>query len=230
MYLLPLLFQPSRSGGKFYYYHCSKGCKERQKSEEHNKLFLCFLQLINVDEKGMELSAEALKQQLKSNNNCDKAELEKVVKEIEKNKQRLKNAQVLMLDGELNPSEYKELKVKMEEDVARLTIDENRIRQNSTNHYELVDPCLYLLKNIDKFYHSLDTHKKQRLMGSIFPEKFNIKDNQVRTTKINEAVLRICRKDRALGGNQKKQRTIFDALPCEVGNTGLEPVTPTLSR
>ena len=186
--------------------------------------------MINADEVEMQLSADSLKHKLKSDNSCNKGELEKVVKEIEKNKQRLKNAQILMLDGELNPSEYKELKVKLEEENQRLTVDENRIRNNSTNHHEMVDSCLYLLKNIDSFYHAMDTAKKQRLMGSIFPEKLHFENNQVRTTRINEMVLTLCRNNRAYSGGKKKQRTIFDALPSSVGNTGLEPVTPTLSR
>lgn len=46
-----------------------------------------------------------LKNKLKSKSGINKAEIEKVTKEIEKNKRRLKNTQILMLDGKLNPNE-----------------------------------------------------------------------------------------------------------------------------
>ncbi|HXT82740.1 MAG TPA: hypothetical protein VN704_00070 [Verrucomicrobiae bacterium] len=55
---------------------------------------------------------KTLKNKLKSNNSENKSDVETVVKEIDKNKTRLKNAQILMLDGELNAAEYKELKIK----------------------------------------------------------------------------------------------------------------------
>jgi hypothetical protein len=71
--------------------------------------------------------------------------------DIDKNKLRLRNAQTLMLDGEFNPKDYEKMKVKIEEDINRLSVDEDRIKQNQNNHYDLVDACLYLLKSVDKF-------------------------------------------------------------------------------
>ena len=103
-----------------------------------------------------------------------------------------------------------------------------KVSNSSANHHEMVDSCLYLLKNIDSFYHAMDTAKKQRLMGSIFPEKLYFENNQVRTTRINEMVLTLCRNNRAYSGDKEKQRTIFDALPSSVGATGFEPVTLAL--
>src|ERR1019366_2559092 len=106
--------------------------------------------------------------------------------EIEKNKTRLKNAQILMLDGELNPSEYKELKVKLEDELIRMTNEENKLRSNTTSHDKLIDTCKKVVQNLDIAYNKADSPTKQRIIGSIFPEKFIFQNNRVRTTKANE--------------------------------------------
>ena len=70
-----------------------------------------------------------------------------------------------------------------------------------------------------------DAPTKQKLVGSIFPEKFQLTDNQVRTTRVNEVIERICRKIKGLEGNKKGQQSFYELLPCRVGPPGLEPGT-----
>ena len=58
-----------------------------------------------------------------------------------------------------------------------------------------------------------DAPTKQKLVGSIFPEKFQLTDNQVRTTRVNEVIERICRKIKGLEGNKKGQQSFYELLP-----------------
>lgn len=50
-----------RAGGKFFYYHCSNGCKERHKALDINNNFVGHLKEYNNSPKYMELFAEILK-------------------------------------------------------------------------------------------------------------------------------------------------------------------------
>ena len=50
-------------------------------------------------------------------------------------------------------------------------------------------------------------------------------NNRVRTTKVNEVILKLCASIKDSGRNKKGQQTFFELLPCEVGATGFEPVT-----
>src|SRR6185312_13894197 len=154
-----------RSGEKFYYYHCSKGCKERIKAIETNDEFAKKFKIIQLNSDVVELFMKSLKNKLKSNNGVNKVEVEKVSKEIEKNKTRLKNAQLLMLDGDLNPSEYKEMKVKLEGELIHLTIDENKLRLNTTSHEKLIDTCQKVVQSLDIAYDKADSTIKQRIIG-----------------------------------------------------------------
>lgn len=217
-----------RSGEKFYYYHCSKGCKERIKALDSNAVFAKKLGVIQSNVVAVEIFIQGLKLRLKSKTGGNRNELEKIVKEIDKNKQRLKNAQVLMLDGELNPTEYKEMKIRLEDEIVRLTAEENKMRSNTTSYDKKVESCGRVVKNLTIAYIKADAPTKQRIVGSIFPEKFQLKDNQVRTTKVNEVIDRICRKIKGSEGNKKGQQSFYELLPCGVGATGFEPVTPCL--
>jgi len=99
---------------------------------------------------------------------------------------------------------------------------------NTTSHEKLIDSCKKVVQNLDIAYDKADSPTKQRIVGSIFPEKFNIKDNQVRTRKVNEVIDRICSKINGSKGNKKGQQSFYELSPCKVGTTGFEPVTPCL--
>ncbi len=217
-----------RSGEKFYYYHCSKGCKERIKAFDSNEVFAKKLGVIESNVVAIEIFMKNLKARLKSKTGGNKIELEKVVKEIEKNKQRLKNAQVLMLDGELNPTEYKEMKIRLEDEIVRLTAEENKLRSNTTSYDKKVDSCGKVVKSLKIAFTKADAPTKQRIVGSIFPEKFQLKDNEVRTRKVNEVIYRISRKIEGLEGNKKGRQFFFELSPCRVGPLGIEPSTHRL--
>ena len=205
-----------RKGDKFFYYHCSNGCKERRKAEDLNDLFLTMMEKFKSNPRSLELYGDVLKKQLRTSNGENQTEAEKVSKDIDKNKQRLKNAQVLMLDGEINATEYKEMKIKLEEDLLTLTAEEIKIKENRGGYEKHIDTCVWIMKNLDKYYDAADTPTKQRIIGSIFDEKLIFEKNQCRTTLINEVVVRICRKDKGSDDTKKRKHTFSDVLSCQV--------------
>ena len=205
-----------RRGDRFFYYHCTNGCKERRKAEDINDLVLNMMMKFKSNPQSLELYAEGLKKRLKTVSGENRSESERVSKDIEKNKQRLKNAQVLMLDGEINPTEYKEMKIKLEDDLTRLSAEEVKIKNNNSNYAKNIDVCVWILKNLDKYYEVADTPTKQRIIGSIFDEKLVFEKNKCRTTLINDVAVQICRKERASKGSEKGKHTFSDVLSCQV--------------
>ena len=171
----------------------------------------------------IDMYANVLKTSLKTLSGENKTDAEKVSNDIEKNKQRLKNAQVLMLDGEINPTEYKEMKIKLEADLARLTAAEVKIQNNKGSYEKHIDTCVWILKNIDRYYDVANTLTKQRIIGSIFDEKLIFEKEKCRTTLINEVVVQICRKDKVSDDTKKGKHTFSDVLSCQVPSAGVEP-------
>ena len=218
-----------RKGDKFFYYHCSNGCKERRKVEDINDLVLTMMKKFKSNPQSINLHANNLKTLLKTTNGENKTETERVSKDIDKNKQRLKNAQVLMLDGEINPTEYKEMKIKLEDDLVRLTAEEVKAKDNKGNYEKHIDTCVWIIKNLDRYYDAADTVTKQRIIGSIFDEKLIFEKNKCRTALINEVALQICRKDKGSDDTEKRKHTFSDVLSCQVVPPGIEPGTQGFS-
>jgi site-specific DNA recombinase len=214
-----------RAGGKFYYYHCSKGCKERQKASVINDAIVPYLGEYKINSQAMELFATILKGELKQNNTSSKKEIEVMTKDIGKLKQRLKNAKDMMLDGEFSASEYKEMRAEIENELDQMNRAETQLRAGIENHDTKIDDCLELLLNLDKYYVSKTTEVKQKIIGSMFPEKLIFENNAYRTTKTNDVVRLICTIDKGLKQNKKGKKTDFSISSLGVVPPGIEPGT-----
>jgi site-specific DNA recombinase len=174
------------------------------------------------------LFATILKQQLKQNNTSGKKEIEGIAKSIGKLKLRLKNAKDLMLDGEFSASEYKEMKFEIETELDKSNREEAQFRQGIENYDDKIDDCLDLLLNLDKYYVSKNTEIKQKILGSVFPEKLVFENNEYRTTKTNDVVALICPTDKGLGKKKGGKKTDFSVSSLRVGPLGIEPSTHRL--
>ena len=218
-----------RAGGKFFYYHCSGGCKERHKAFDMNTTFIDHLKEYNNSPKYVELFATILKGNLKNYNNSGKKEADKIKANIAKLNMRLKNAKDMMLDGEFSAGDYKEMKIEIETELEKLNREEMQIRQGMESYDTKIDDCLDVVLNLDKYYDSKNTEVKQKIIGSVFPEKLNFKDNQYRTTKLNEAVEILCKTDKGLGQKKGGKKTELSVSSLRVVPTGIEPVTQGFS-
>ena len=214
-----------KMGTKFFYYHCDRKCKERQRAKQLNDCFAELLVDFRAKPKAMSLYAKILKDKLKQNNTSGKAALEKLYKEIARQRQRLKNAKDLMLDGEFSAGEYKEMKIEIDEAIDLLTREEIKMKEGLENHDTKIDSCLELLSTIDTYYVERNTITKQRIVGSIFPEKLVFENQKYRTPKMNEAAELICRKDKPLRGDKKGKQSISELLSLEVHLKRVELLT-----
>ena len=212
-----------RAGGKFFYYHCSGGCKERQKAFDMNITFIDHLKEYNNSPQYVELFATILKGNLKNCNNTGRKEAEKISSNIAKLKMRLKNAKDMMLDGEFSAGDYKTMKIEIEEELENMNREELRIRQGMENYDTKIDDCLDVVLNLDKYYDTKNTEVKQKIIGSVFPEKLYFQDNEYRTTKLNEAVELLCKTDKGLGKKKGGKKTDFSVSSLRVESEGFEP-------
>jgi site-specific DNA recombinase len=209
--------------GKFYYYHCNKGCKERLKAIEQNNFFISVFEKLRFHKEDITLLGEIMKQELKSNSKTSKTEILKINTEIEKQQTRLKNARVLMLDGEFTASEYKQMKTDIEEEIQSLSRQLAQFKTSELNSEEEIDFCVSLLSNIDQIYNTADIELKQQLIGSVFPENLIYENKKYRTAKIEDAVALLCLSGKDWGVGKKEKHPIFEVLSLDVRTKGLEP-------
>ena len=212
-----------KMGTLFYYYHCNKGCKERYKASLVNDEFETELAKVKANSQSLKLFGEILKNGFKNRNSAVRAELEKMQKEIGKQKQRLKNAKDMVLDGEITSTDYKEMKYEIEEKLEKLASEETKLISAIENNGHLVDEGLDVIQKAESYYHSKDTVTKQRIVSSIYPEKLIFDKSGYRTPKTINVVRLLSRFGEASKGNKKGKVVDFNNPSLGVDPEGFEP-------
>jgi site-specific DNA recombinase len=84
---------------------------------------------------------------------------------------RLKNAKEMMLDGEMDRSEYKQIVLELEPEMDKLKrakLSSNSVEDDYQVYFK---EGIYLLKDIAVRYKESSLERRQQITGVIFPEK-----------------------------------------------------------
>ena len=108
------------NGGKYFYYHCNPKCGERFKAEEANELFAKRLHEITFNEVSLDVLDLFCYSLFQHGGNGAEEEIEKLKTEIEKNKERLSNAQEMLLDKTIDSADFKTIKARYESTIYEL--------------------------------------------------------------------------------------------------------------
>ncbi len=216
------------SGIRHFYYHCTKGCPERAKANDMNDAYGDYLRKIVFDMEVDELYQLITKEFFKSGNENQGQNQKEIQGEIQINKERISNAQQMMLDGKITPEDYKEAKVRYEPMIAKLErqhLSTNTMETEFKYHLKI---GLNRLKTLDRLYFEAALDGKQNIIGSICKEYYQFQENEVRTTKESKLLSLISRFDGQHSGKKNKADHNLNDQPYMVGTTGFEPVTPCL--
>jgi site-specific DNA recombinase len=216
------------SGLKHYYYHCTKGCTERIKAEDANKFFGVLLNRLKLDSYTSVALKAVIKRIFKENEVQKSFRAKRLKNDIDKLRQRITNAQHLMLDGEMTMLEYREMKTTVEMQIDKLEREYIQLPNAETDYQQYVDFGLNIFENLPYFWQNGNVVTKQRLVGSLFPEKLIFSKSEVRTKKVNEALLYISPQIRDLAANKNGIESEFCFQSHVVIPLGFEPRTPTL--
>ena len=110
------------NGGKYYYYHCQKGCKVRYKADQLNDEFETLLGSMKVEKEVVDVFYEIVKSQLKGTDGKAN-KIAKIEDKIKKEEARICKLQDLMLDGDISNAEYNNMKKRYEESINHLSIE-----------------------------------------------------------------------------------------------------------
>ena len=103
----------SASKGKYdyyYYYHCSSDCGTRFKAEEVNALFEKELKKYIPRPGRIELYSSIILADFKNQSKAQDKERKHMIAELDKINQRMQNARVMKVDGELTNDDFQSLK------------------------------------------------------------------------------------------------------------------------
>ncbi len=217
----------SASKGKmqrYFYYHCQPGCKERFRADEANEELVAELQKIAAKKEALRLYRIILERELKKTGKESSEDKQKLNTEIKKNQDRIENAQKLMLDGQLDISEYRSIKNKYENVIKDLQAEMQTSTVKPADYKQYLDFGFNLLQNVDRVYVSGNTALKSQILCSIFAEKLTFEEKKYRTPQYHEDLLLILNAVEGSGENKKGQNTGKSNLSSLVAPTGIEPV------
>ena len=209
------------NGGKYFYYHCQHGCKERFKAEIANKEILKEFAEISSNNGVVRILRESLDNHFRLSNSDKVQQTQKLQIDIEKAKSRIASARRLMLDKEIDASEYREIKEEYEAEIVKM---ERKIEDMSTLDSDLkeqINFCCDLLQNLPKYYTVSDLTAKQQILGSILEEKLVFENNSYRTLKLKKVVSLLCRRGKDYKRNENKKSSNNLELSNVVPGTGI---------
>jgi site-specific DNA recombinase len=184
-------------GGRYFYYHCQPGCKERFSAIKANKIFEEEMLTLTPSKQAMLLFEKIVKQHNVSNAKDNSKANREIENEIEKNTTRINNAQQLMLDGEMGMKDYKEVKERYEKANRGLRGKKSGEAIEESEYKQYVNFGMSFLPKLSSHYVSAETSLKQKIISSIFPENLIFEEKNYRTNSINPAISIICSTDRA---------------------------------
>jgi site-specific DNA recombinase len=214
--------------GYYYYYHCSSACGCRYKAEEVNAVFADQLAEYEVKDKLTTLFSTVITDiyyKQFGNQTDNRAEL---AKEINRLNERLSKARELLLCGDLDGAEYKEIKSETEgkREVLESQLAELIGNKKAIERIEpLLDRSMDKLTRLSALYLQSGTYEKRELIGSMYPQKFTFQELQHRTAQTSALYSYIYLINREIGRKKRGQATDFSCLPIVAPEPGLEPGT-----
>jgi site-specific DNA recombinase len=192
------------NGGTYYYYHCTKGCKERFHSDEVNKLFKQELEKDKANNNSLEYNRAVLKHYLNIESGDKNKSIEQLQSEIKRNKERISVARKKVLDGVWDDDDFKETKQLCQPVIEKLERELAKLTQVDSTIDDQVEFCTQFFANLPEYYDTADLMLKRQIIGLIYPEKFVFQNNSFQTTRKHAAIPLICRtgKDSSDGRNE----------------------------
>lgn len=173
----------------------------RYKVEDVESWFQNFLGSISLNENAQQLLLAMIKERIgkQTKQNDLGAKHYESIKDLE---DKLVKLQDLLVDGSIERNDYTEAKKRYEDRLMELK--EKESQQKETNDIpKTYNQGLKKLESIDSQFIEANIDHKRKLLGSIFPEKFQFEKNEVRTADINPILLKIASINKGFKGNKK---------------------------
>lgn len=215
----------SRTGARHFYYHCNHCKTERYKADLINNEVEQLLEAIELDKSFIELYESILEKEMLQSSETSKNEIQKLNQEKIKLEERKESIQNNFIDGKLSPSEYSEIKTLIENKLLDIKLKLSELVNQKSTFKTKIKESINFFPNLVERYRNSSVQEKKIIIGSIFPQKFIFKNNQVRTTEINPIIALILNYSKDLIKNKKGQMKYYSHLSSLVVQLGIEPST-----
>jgi site-specific DNA recombinase len=213
------------NGGKYYYYHCTKGCKERHKSDVAHNAFEIWLNDISIKPEIASLYLAIMEDVFKTNEGDREADIKKLSIEVDKNLEMMDKAAKKLVNDELDKYGYNRLKESLSKENAVLRSRIADLKATESGFQEYYRYGLSLLSNMGHYYRTANIENRQKMLGLIFPEKLVFDNNTFQTMQPSEVLDLLCSGGKGFSGGKKEKSSDKAAQSCVVTPSGFKPET-----
>jgi site-specific DNA recombinase len=212
----------------YYYYHCVSSCGCRYRANHTNDKFVEELQKFKPHAGVIDLYKIVVGKAYKNYSSQQQNGSKLLVDEMKKINDRLTKARQLLLSEDIDPIDYRTIKMECEDKLMRL---EAKLAETTTNTSttigidKFIDTAVSTLSHLDIIYMEASVTRKREIIGSIYPEKLCFDGNGYRTARLNEAVRLIYQINNELGTIKNRKDAALSHLSGWVAPTGIEPVS-----
>lgn len=213
--------------GYYYYYHCQAACGCRFKANLVNDAFVQELEKYVPREGMVSLYQKIMMDYYRSSTLSVHDGQKELSGQIREQNDKLDRARDLLLANDLEPSDYKEIKVKCEKQVNILEAKLAEVSFNktsSTSTDRIIYKVIGVLSKLPLTYKEGSISKRRDIIGSIFPEKLVFDGTQHRTGRINEAARLIYLINSKLDQNKNGKADCLKSLSRAVHQEVIEPI------
>ncbi len=216
----------SRNGSKHDYYHCSiSNCKNRIRKDTLENLVEEKLKEIKINGEIVELYFASLEKSFKEKRKgflIDTKDIEDLINSIKK---KIEKTDDLLLSGQIEPSSHQRLISSLNQELESHEMQLSVHKSEKVPYSQLLKKNRHLLPNIFEYYTKADGITKNKILGSIFANKFEIENGEVRTAKWLPIIEDILLINNDLENDKNKKEVISDLFSQVAPPSGLEPET-----
>lgn len=217
----------SRNGSLHDYYHCSiSSCKNRIRKSVLEEYVEGKLKEIKIDGEIVELYFTSLEKSFKEKRKGFLIDTKDIEESINTIKKKIEKTDNMLLSDQIEPSSHQRLINSLKQELQNFEMQLSVHKSEKVPYSQLLKKNRHLLPNIYEYYTNADGVTKNKILGSIFVNKFEIENGEVRTAKwlpIIEDILLI-------NSNLEKEENKKVGYKTDFSNSapspGLEPGTP----
>ncbi len=214
----------SKTGARHFYYHCQHGCPERFRADEANIQFIRYLHQFQIRPEILTLYYHIMEDIFKNDKVDKKKELAKVNEQIKELQSRIENVEDKYFNDEIDVSTFKKTKRRYEGTIERLTDEKTKLSSVNSEFMNYIEYGFSLLHKLDGYYNEACVDVKQKILGSIFPEKIAFDGKTYRTLKMNMVFELLTNNINNLGGIKQQKVVKIDNLSPLAPPRGFEPL------
>lgn len=216
----------SRNGSRYEYYHCNNNsCKVRFRADKCNEDFYRLLLSFKFTPEVVKLYMKIIQDVFKTREGDKQDKINDLNKKKKPLLEKIHNAEDKYFSDKISEEAFQSATARYRQELNEIEAEIDALYSMDSNFDFYVNEGLPMLTNLDKKYLYAPVEYKQKIIGSIFPEKLIYDGKIYRTARMNEVIYRMTSINNGFGRDKKRKTDKIVGQSIKAPPSGLEPET-----